>query len=903
MIRRYRVRWAHFFFGLVAFGVLAGLAIGGGEQSGGTARAADIARTATPGGDGMVGVGIYGLDDHISLDQQKSNFRITDNSFVEGDTESITIRWSGGGTIYLGMRVRENAGGKLIPDDNQIIGFGNARCGTPFYNPYIGRHRDVLTVGSSPKTFNVTGCNAGNVYLTVHDFSGSGNLAPVLATFNITVVGPTATPTSTYTPTATYTRIPTATATVTQTPLPTATPTHTKTPTWGPVFHNDSHSGSSHGHSHMKNSKGKFEYWEREPWTSTPGPWQRPRGWNAASPTSTPMRGVWWHERELDIPSQHYHVHAGRYGIRSAPRLSSSFPDGNIGRMAAGRIQHYRIIGGNNPITVNLTRNEGYGLSARVVPVSTLGDNLESLGDGRYIRDLRMNIPGRFWGYRSERGRRFDNWDQYGYRLNTSGIAGWLALTFDRRTTTNLQRVTGYIEDADGSKDHFSFRYSLYIAPTKTPTPTLTPTHTPTAIATPTATYTPSAPRLDITIMPVNPNARQPVQASVGAGADGVAKRHHGARGAMQGCQTGQGNRNSVNPSGVPSVIQAAITDVAKCDTDLVRADAGWLAIRAQFVWGRTNDKSWTEWLWVRFLQPEAVFDVGGLDFEGVVDDGEGFILEMDVGELIYARLGGNPDKDMCAEAGALKTGWRAQIAALEMERDGSGTTEERKVAIAEEIDALDDRIALCAYWKLDPVAIGWNMYRNGRLVYLVKNDCHERHLVRQIRMFFGWKQDSPEGMENGGRGLYSRNIIVLAPDGSLWRYQRPPGVYDELPKGFVYQRGNSDYEGNLCIYRIPMHPSANAFQLWMGYWGRGRGLEPGSDRFVGGVRQSYPGGLWRSDGSAYLEAPDEFSVWRPRRECDDGDMIGDWPSGNGNQCRIVDGVMTGTTIGFRITP
>lgn len=49
MIRRYRVRWAHFFFGLIAFGVLAGLAIGGGERSGGTAR------TATPGVDGMVG--------------------------------------------------------------------------------------------------------------------------------------------------------------------------------------------------------------------------------------------------------------------------------------------------------------------------------------------------------------------------------------------------------------------------------------------------------------------------------------------------------------------------------------------------------------------------------------------------------------------------------------------------------------------------------------------------------------------------------------------------------------------------------------------------------------------------------------------------------------------------------
>lgn len=226
-------------------------------------------------------------------------------------------------------------------------------------------------------------------------------------------IPPTATPTATST--ATVTATPTATSTKTPVPSATPTPTLTRTPTWGPVFHNDSHSGGGHGHSHST-SGGQFRYVIREAWTSTHGPWQRPRGWSTLTPTSTPKMGVWWHNQAVNVPNRHYHIHeGGSEGRRSSPILPSSFPNRNLGTIGAGAggIDYYRIMGGNNPIRLMLTQNTGNYVTMDIIPLSEYGRRTVS------IRDLRMNIFG--YGsraYNRRDGQLLDFWDQYGYRID-----------------------------------------------------------------------------------------------------------------------------------------------------------------------------------------------------------------------------------------------------------------------------------------------------------------------------------------------------------------------------------------------------------------------------------------------------------------------------------------------------
>lgn len=194
-------------------------------------------------------------------------------------------------------------------------------------------------------------------------------------------------------------------------------------------------------------------------------------------------------------------------------------------------------------------------------------------------------------------------------------------------------------------------------------------------------------------------------------------------------------------------------TGDATCRALFTRASSGWLAFRAGFNYLKSGEKTkyWSRWAWKWFITPDVSFDVSGLQFEEIGERDEGYALELDVGDLKIKRP--------------------AYVACV-----GDNC------------------------WKTEASWLAWNIYRNGNLAYMVKNDCHAKHFVQPIKIRM-------EGMGTATEAAFS-----LTDDGVLHDIEQDASTgylvgNEHLIRGWKTERPDrSGTRNNLCIIQIPLH-------------------------------------------------------------------------------------------------
>lgn len=194
-------------------------------------------------------------------------------------------------------------------------------------------------------------------------------------------------------------------------------------------------------------------------------------------------------------------------------------------------------------------------------------------------------------------------------------------------------------------------------------------------------------------------------------------------------------------------------TGDATCRALFTRASSGWLAFRAGFNYLKNGEttKYWSRWAWKWFITPDVSFDVSGLQFEEIGERDEGYALELYVGDLKIER----PDYVACVG---------------------------------------DD----C--WKTEASWLAWNIYRNGNLAYMVKNDCHAKHFVQPIKI------------RMAGTGTATEAAFSLTDDGVLHDIEQDASTgylvgNEHLIRGWKTERPDrSGTRNNLCIIQIPLH-------------------------------------------------------------------------------------------------
>lgn len=637
-----------------------------------------------------------------------------------------------------------------------VFGGGGIYRTSGYSNPLVQNSAFVISVYDSSHTFYFNGNLAEGRYRQLAEIEiwsgctgigcqgGVGNASPSGSRLDriefYIGVAPTPTPSPTYTP------VPTATPSPTNTPIPTPTRSPTPTPR-GKVLHAGGHSGGhhgSHGGSIFRYEVRKGEYRDV---TATIGPLQRRIG---TTPTATPATvSKWffthWETESMPIPGNHVHIHSdGIRGHGDAP--SFDWIRSSLALWRGESVIFGKLWGGNQPLRVEITPVPNFS-------VSTV--NASHWYDGYWPGQVRYSCR--------EIRCRLRQTNQYGHIMNLSGVVGGVRIT-THRAPLGQYTIKGRVYDK--GDDDVEFILNVRVVPI--PTPTFTPTATPTP--------TPRAPAIIVTITPLVPNAGQGVQILTGVTGSTTQKNHHGAQGAIRKCQSGLARVGDTNPRGNPVSTNSEISGAANCNRQLHRSSAGWLAVRAHFIWA-SGAKSWTNWHWVRFVQPAVSFDVSGLDFEGVADDGEGFAMELDVGELWHARSTVAVNKDIC---------------------------DEEPHAFAPD----------CQYWKRDASALAWNVYRKDSTAFLVKNDCHVRHLTRAVHL--RWRE------EGGGGGRARRHYFLLNQDGSLFR-DRPwttsrgsiwirNNMIDF--KGHIYGYGSGASLQNLCVISIPLTEDDGTYEI-----------------------------------------------------------------------------------------
>lgn len=788
MIRRYRVRWAHFFFGLIAFGVLAGLAIGGGERSGGTARAAEVARTATPGVDGMVG----GVVDKrvvlgLGMDAVSGQAR-----FTATPTMTATAQfWFGGQEIPAPLIIFSSG------DEEEI--------------------RAQRVVGSDTATPTVTPTITPTATWTNCSHSSNAELAECTEFYHTHAHGSGGavdhgTPNPHHAYPATHNRIP---------------------------LHGES-LGSHHDNwrkywrylGGCRGGAGCREWFRDSYWVLSTAPIERSHyHWHKEGIKDTaPNIPAWRNVLRLSGDSAlifAYFIEGGNLPFRL--NVADEF------RPTGDKVSDfYWEVDTDQDIAVYI--GDGYRLEW---PDRYARHNWE--GNIMERRSLRMSACVQGGGYIiakcAWRGGSYGDNNISGAGGGGAGMVLQFMVTFPQGGEDAIDKTVAVeIIDSDGDRWRDDVRLILTeraysdrrADATGTPTPT-PPIH------------------IDVDFDPIAPNAGDEnigvtgtVVTVIDENAEGILNQKFlscsgrpvdevRARGRLD-IEWGSFNTETESnifsgappptATGTPIPVGATATPTPthdECLEMLSRDDAGWIAMRFLYEFSKGREV-WSSFAWLFFSQPDVTFDISGLRFAGIGIGGPdvGAMLEMDVGRKVFPPDGhdwrpprgedgfyAEPNQEYCEEI-AERNGERVTA-------DGRKESPLVRYWRSRFSDAVEGFALACAFWKAHPVALRWDVYQKDSNAFLVKNNCHIGHFTRPFDARFR------DGMNNriGGDREYA---FELGSDGRFLEDRGGVGWVgkgtDERPIGWIYDHDGGGTRGNLCIIRVPIPGNAKKAQF-----------------------------------------------------------------------------------------
>ncbi len=784
MIRRYRVRWAHFFFGLVVAVVLAGLAIGGGERSGGIARADELARTATPGVDEMVDVA---EDERVILGR-----RVVATNGQAGFTATPTMMataqfWFGGQEIPAPV---------ILFSSGDEDGIQAQRA--------EGRDTATATATITP-TATWTNCS----------HSSDAELAECTEFYHTHAHG-------------------SGGAVDHGTP----NPHHAYEMTHGGIpLHSlslGSHDSRWRKHwrylGRCRGGVGCREWDNDSYWVESTAPIERSHyhWYKEGIKDTAPSIPAWRDILRLNGDSAlifAYFIEGGNLPFRL--NVADEF------RPSGAKISDfYWEADPNQDIAVYV--GDGYRLvwPDRYQRYSWEGDSLmrRSLRETACVQGGGYIIAKCAW-----RGGSYGNNNISGAGGGGAGMVLQFIVTFPYAGEPVIDETIAIeIIDSDGDRWRDEVRLILTERVYSDPRVDVTGTATPTP-----------AIHVDVVFDPIAPNAGDEnigVTATVVTDIDendegtlnqkflscsGRPVDEVRARGRLDiewGSFNTETESNIFSGAPPPTATGTSVPVGAtatptpthdECLEMISREDAGWIAMRFLYEFSKGREV-WSSFAWLFFSQPDVTFDISGLRFAGIGFDGPdvGAILEMDVGQKVFPPDGhdwrppggedgfyAEPNQEYCEEI-AERNGERVTV-------DGRKESPLVRYWRSNFPNAVEGFADACAFWKAHPVSLRWDVYQKDSNAFLVKNDCHEGHLTRPFDARF---KDSTNARIREIRDFAFQLDVDgrYVTGGDAWMRKGD----DERPRGWKYAHDGAGTRDNLCIIRVPIPANAKKAQF-----------------------------------------------------------------------------------------